>query len=53
MATPYPIPASVPFPHVGPDARASANRSVATWLFVCCALVLMFDKEVVVSRRVT
>jgi heme a synthase len=39
MATSYPIPASVPFPHVGPDARASANRSVAAWLFVCCALV--------------
>jgi cytochrome c oxidase assembly protein subunit 15 len=39
MATPYPIPASVPFPHVAPDARTSANRSVARWLFVCCALV--------------
>jgi heme a synthase len=39
MATPYPIPASAPFPQLGPDARVSANRSVATWLLVCCALV--------------
>src|SRR5437773_7447347 len=39
MATPYPIPASAPFPHVGADARGSANRSVAAWLLVCCALV--------------
>jgi cytochrome c oxidase assembly protein subunit 15 len=26
-------------PHLGPDGRVSANRSVATWVFVCCALV--------------
>ena len=39
MATPYPIPASVPFPHGASDARGAANRGVAAWLFVCCALV--------------
>src|SRR6202051_3330092 len=39
MAMPYPIPASAPFPQLGPDARVSANRSVATWWLVCCALV--------------
>ncbi len=36
MATSYPLPASVPFRHGASDA---ANRSVAVWLFVCCALV--------------
>src|SRR5947208_2446400 len=40
MATPYPIPASVPFPHGASDARGAANRGVAAWLFVCCALLL-------------
>src|SRR5437660_3035976 len=39
MATPYPIPASAPLPQVGADARGSANRGVAAWLLVCCALV--------------
>src|SRR5437763_10772200 len=39
MATPYPIPASVPFPHGASDARGAANRGVAAWLFVCCVLV--------------
>ncbi|HEY3179022.1 MAG TPA: COX15/CtaA family protein [Casimicrobiaceae bacterium] len=35
MATPY----SIPVTHVQPRADASVNRSVARWLFVCCALV--------------
>src|SRR5437763_8205332 len=39
MATPHPIPASVPFSHCTSDARGAANRGVAAWLFVCCALV--------------
>src|SRR6266511_548993 len=40
MATSFPITGSIAVGQTEPDARASANRSVATWLFVCCALVL-------------
>src|SRR4051812_49578066 len=41
MATPYPIaPTAAPaLSAVEPDARVSANRGVAAWLFICCALV--------------
>src|SRR4051812_18461894 len=41
MATPYPIaPTAAPaLSAVEPDARVSANRGVAAWLFACCALV--------------
>src|SRR2546430_5665952 len=39
MATSFPITGSITVGQIEPDARASANRSVATWLFVCWALV--------------
>ena len=39
MATSFPITGSITVGQIEPDARASANRSVATWLFVCCAHV--------------
>src|SRR6266576_4557634 len=39
MATSFPITGSITVGQTEPDARASANRSVATWLFVGCALV--------------
>ena len=39
MAASFPITGSIAVGEIEPNARASANRSVATWLFVCCALV--------------
>src|ERR1700741_5384886 len=39
MATSFSTPGSIAVGQIEPDARASANRSVAIWLFVCCAFV--------------